>query len=218
MPKIRLDLHNHSNSSYDCRTTVSEFKRVFDADRIDRIAITDHSVIGLAFELKKIFGDRIVIGEEVMTNEGEIIGLFLSKEIPKGLSPEETIEEILKQNGLVYIPHPFDTRRSGIGKSPNHIDIMKRAHIIEVFNSRCFTQTPNNLALEFASKYNILKSVGSDAHTWDEIGRSYIEIEDFQSPQELLHNMKQASFIKRKTKLKYLFSPTVNKIIKKFNH
>ena len=216
MSKIRIDLHVHSNTSYDCCTQIEQFRKVFERGVVDKIAITDHSKIGLAFELKKIFGDKIVIGEEIKTNEGEIIGLFLSKEIPKGLSPEETIDEIRKQNGVVYIPHPFDKRRSGIGKSKRYEDIIKRADIIETFNSRCFTQKPNGIAKEFATSHNIIKACASDAHMPGEIGRSYIEIEDFNDASTFMENIKNANLNRRKTKFRYLLSPTFNKIIKKF--
>ena len=214
--KIRFDPHIHSETSYDCRTTIDQFKKAFELNKIDKIAITDHSKINLAFKLKELFGDKIIIGEEILTTHGEIIGLFLEKEIPRGLSPEKTIEEIRKQNGVVYIPHPFDARRSGIYQYDNYKEILMMADVIEVFNSRCFTQKPNNLAFEFAQKNNLIQGVGSDAHNWQEIGKSYIEIDEFSNKDEFLINLKQASLVKRKMNLKYIFTPTINKILKKF--
>jgi len=214
--RVKIDLHVHSESSYDCLTKIEDFKRVFDFGKIDKIAITDHSKIDLAFKLKELFGDKIIIGEEIMTNSGEIIGLFLTQQISRDLSPEKTIEEIRKQNGVVYIPHPFDKRRAGIYKYENYISILKQADVIEVFNSRCFTQLPNRLAQAFAKENKKLQGIGSDAHNWHEIGSSIVEIDDFSNASEFLKNLSSVNLIKRKTKLRYAFTPTMNKIIKKF--
>lgn len=213
--KIKIDIHVHSETSYDCLTTLEDFKNILNSNRLDKIAITDHSKIGLAFELKEIYGDRIIIGEEIMTTHGEIIGLFLHKEIPRGLSPEETIEEIRKQGGIVYIPHPFDKRRSGIFRYDNYVEILKSADIIETFNSRCFSQIPNQLAKAFAYENMMPEGVGSDAHNADEIGRSYLEMDDFSDAKEFLENIQSATLVKRKMRIKYIFVPTLSKYLKK---
>lgn len=214
--KIKIDLHMHSESSYDCLTSLEEFKKVLDSNVLDKIAITDHSKIDLAFKLKEIYKDRVIIGEEIMTTDGEIIGLFLTKEIPRGLTPEKTIEEIRKQNGVVYLPHPFDKRRSGISKYSNYLSIIKNADIIEVFNSRCFSQIPNKIAQQVAIDQHKLEAAGSDAHSAREIGRSYIEMEDFVTKDEFLINLRSASLCKRKMKFVSLFDPSISKLKKKF--
>lgn len=214
---IKVDLHVHTNSSYDCCTTLEEFRKLFSRNLVDKIAITDHSVIGLAFELQKEFGDKIIIGEEIMTSGGEIIGLFLTKEIPKLLTPEKTIEEIKKQGGIAYIPHPFDIRRSGIGKWIEYEKIMKSADIIEVYNSRCFTQTPNEQARKFAEENRKLMSAASDAHDWKDVGTSYVVLENFKSPKEFLKNMEKAVLSENKMTMRGFFSPAKSKIHKKFD-
>jgi len=210
-----VDLHIHSESSYDCRTTFEEFKTVLQNNIIDKIAITDHSCIGLAYKLQQEFGDRIIVGEEIMTSHGEITGLFLTQEIPAGLSPEHTIEEIKKQGGIVYIPHPFDKRRSGIIHYTGYKHILKKADILEVFNARCFTQAPNIAAKTYALDENKLQAVGSDAHSPSEIGRSYLEMDDFTNSKEFLRSLASAHLICRKMKWKSYITPTYNKIMKK---
>jgi predicted metal-dependent phosphoesterase TrpH len=214
---IKVDLHVHSDSSYDCCTTIEEFRYAFDQGVINRIAITDHSVIELAFELKTLFGDKIIVGEEVMTSGGEIIGLFLTKQIPKLLTPEKTIEEIRKQGGVVYIPHPFDLNRSGIGRYEHADKIMEMADIVEVFNSRCFTQTPNEKAHEYAEMHDCIVSAASDAHDWKDIGTSFVELEDFATAEEFLVSMKKAVLHKHKMAMTGFLTPARNKLYKKLN-
>lgn len=216
--KIKIDLHVHSNSSYDCLTTIEEFRAFLNSNKVDKIAITDHSRIDIAFKLKEEFGNRIIIGEEIMTTHGEIIGLFLKKEIPRNLSPENTIEEIRKQKGIVYIPHPFDRRRAGIGKYKKYVEILKSADIIETFNSRCFSNIPNLLASKFASQNSKIESVGSDAHNISEIGRSYLIMDDFSDEIEFMENIQSAALVKRKMRLRYIFAPSIYRIIKKIKN
>jgi predicted metal-dependent phosphoesterase TrpH len=196
---------------------VNDIREVFEAGEIDYIAITDHSRIELAYELKKEFGDKIIIGEEIMTTHGEIIGLFLEKEIPKFLSPEETVEEIRKQGGLVYIPHPFDGRRSGIEKYEKYEEILDAADIIEVYNSRCFTQTPNEEAYEYALSHEKLMAAASDAHGPKDIGVSFVEVAPFSNAVEFLDRMKNATLSRNKMHVRGFFSPTKSKIQKRLN-
>lgn len=214
--RVRVDLHVHTDSSPDCCTVLEDFEAIFESGVIDKIAITDHSIIGLAYDLKKRFGDRIIVGEEIMTTGGEIIGLFLEKEIQKHLSPEDTIHEIRKQNGVIYIPHPFDYRRSGIQNYENYEAIMKDSDIIEVFNSRCLVNTPNEKAENFAKEQGILMAAASDAHGPKDIGTSYIEINDFKNVEDFLLNMRDAVLVKNKMTVRGFFSPTKSRIQKRF--
>lgn len=152
--------------------------------------ITDHNTIEGALRYKKLYKD-VIIGEEIKTQNGEIIGIFLNKAIPKGLSMAETLEKIKSQGAISYVPHPFDAmRRSAVQK----IDF--KADIIEVFNSRVIKQEYNKMAENFANENNLIKAVGSDAHLISEIGTSYAEMEEFGSEKEFLKNLKKAKLIK----------------------
>jgi len=129
---------------------------------------------------------NVIVGEEIMTNSGEIIGLFLNEEI-KPTSLEESIEAIKDQDGIVYIPHPFDRLRKA---SISNKHLVRYADIIEVFNSRCVYVQDNEKARQLVKENNLLAGAGSDAHTNFEIGNAYVEIEEFESKKEFLKNLK----------------------------
>jgi len=150
---------------------------------LDCIAITDHNTLDGALHLAKISPFKVIVGEEVKTNEGEIVGLFLKKNIPPHMDLANTIEEIRSQGGIVYLPHPHKMDEESIIKNINSIEI------IEVYNGRNLKTVYNNYALEVTRKYNKLMAAGSDSHTPFEIGRVYFEMEDFTSPEEFLRNL-----------------------------
>lgn len=184
---MKIDLHVHSHYSECSILSLDKIRRLFIKKNIIPI-ITDHNTIkgNLKFKSK-------IIGEEIRTKEGEITGLFLNEEIKPFLTLEETIDKIREQDGLVYLPHPFDPFRNGI--------VNKNADIIEVFNSRCIDNNSNKKALDFASKYNLIKAVGSDTHTSFEVGNAYIIMEDFNDKKEFLENLKKANFFTKKSNI-----------------
>jgi predicted metal-dependent phosphoesterase TrpH len=111
---LKVDLHTHSVASPDGGISESQYQQVLNKGTLNCIAITDHNEVDFAIAMNKKFGDKIIVGEEIMTTQGEIIGLFLTEKVPAGLSPEETVKQIRKQGALVYIPHPFETFRHGL--------------------------------------------------------------------------------------------------------
>lgn len=151
---------------------------------INCVAVTDHNSIECALELKKTAPFTIIVGEEIRTTQGEIIGYFLSERIPRGLSPEETISRIRAQGGLVCVPHPLDRLRPSALEPKALRRVLPLIDIIEVFNAR----TPLNRDLErarrLAEECGLLASAGSDSHTPKEIGNAYVEIPEFSTPQE----------------------------------
>jgi predicted metal-dependent phosphoesterase TrpH len=181
---MKVDLHVHTNYSSCSILKIDTLKKL--CKKFDIYpAITDHNVIAGAKKFK-----NCILGEEIMTKEGEIIGLFLNGQIKKGLSIEETIDKIKEQGGIVYVPHPFDWRRRSQVKRTNF-----KMDMIEVFNGRIWQQSLNEKAKEFAKKNKITMGVGSDTHTPFELGRIYNEIEEFNSPKEFLKNMKKAKLV-----------------------
>jgi predicted metal-dependent phosphoesterase TrpH len=127
---------------------------------------------------------NIIVGEEITTHKGEVIGLFLSEEIKPG-SLEEVIDEIRDQDGIVYVPHPFDRMRKSRLKGKLNTD-----HILEVFNSRCIYKEDNRKALQFAVENDLPMGSGSDAHTNLEIGMAFVRMEEFNSKKEFIENLK----------------------------
>src|SRR5439155_14699260 len=145
---------------------------------IDVIAITDHNRIEAKLEFRDTVGQRCIVGEEVRTTEGEIIGLFLEEFIPPRLSPEETIAEIKRQGGVVYVPHPFDRIRRGVITPEALHRVAPLLDAVEVLNARLHSASQNGEALRFAQERGLLQA-GSDAHTAFEVGRAGVEMADF---------------------------------------
>jgi len=197
---IRADLHVHTCYSIDCCTPLEEIvKHCLETD-INCLAVTDHDTIAGALKLREIAPFKIIIGEEIDTSAGELIGLFLNEEIPPALSPQETIARIKSQGGLVDIPHPFGRWPGYNCKKLRAPEIISQVDIIEVFNSATLLPSSKK-AWNLALKYNLAPSAGSDAHTLDEIGRAYVEIAEFDSPAGFLVSLSQGLTFGRRTGL-----------------
>jgi hypothetical protein len=160
---------------------------------INCLAVADHNTIEGALKLKGMAPFKVIIAEEIMTSTGELMGLFLTKVIPKGLSPQETIAQIKNQGGLVGIPHPFGRPAFlSLRVKPSNLlsgEILSQVDIIEVFNSRTPFPGSSAKAQSLALKYRLPASAGSDAHTLSEIGRAYVEMPEFNSPSDFLNSL-----------------------------
>jgi predicted metal-dependent phosphoesterase TrpH len=181
-PLLRVDLHCHSQASFDCLSRPEEILAAALRRGIDRLAITDHNAIDGARRLHALDPERIVIGEEVKTREGvDIIGLFLRELIPAGTPARETCERIHEQGGVVYMPHPFDRRRAGGGKLLD--ELAELIDVVEVHNARTSARL-NRQAEAWSRRRGTLMGAGSDAHTPAEIGRGYLEAPCFEPNRE----------------------------------
>lgn len=165
---------------------------------LDCIAVTDHNTIDGALEVQRLASFRVIVGEEIKSQGGEIIGLFLKEAIPRGLSSLETVQRIKEQGGLVSIPHPFDHfRRSVIDKQALY-EILPYVDIVEAFNARNTLPGDNRKALDLAIEHNILTSAVSDSHTPMEVGRTYVEIQDFDgTPSGLREALSKGNLVSR---------------------
>ncbi len=164
---ILADLHLHTSWSADCSVEVEDVLDSAEAAGLGAIAVTDHNVFGGALEAVELARGRdliVIPGEEVKTDgQGEVIGLFLKEEIPRGMSFEDTVAAIKAQNGLVYVPHPFDRMHSIPKPSTLHRHLAD-IDVFEVYNARLLFEAYNDEALRFARKYNLTMGAGSDAH------------------------------------------------------
>ena len=194
---IKIDLHTHSIISPDGAGSITEnnFKEFLEKGILDCIAITDHNETSFAINLQKKLGNKIIVGEEIKTCDGEIIGLFLKKTIPAGLNVKETIHEIRKQNGLVYIPHPFETIRKSL-KLPVLEEIISNIDIFEVFNGRGRFYGKTKKASEFAKKYDLIASSSSDAHGYRGIGNTFVTIDTIPNRNTLKQLLKNGKLQK----------------------
>ncbi|MBE0429270.1 MAG: glycosyltransferase [Thermoleophilia bacterium] len=204
---ILADLHMHTSFSSDCRTAPEELLAACEESGLAAIAVTDHNTIEGAVATASMAppGLMVIVGEEIKTSEGEIIGLYLSEEIPRGLSPEETIRHIKRQGGLVYVPHPFDP----LHKTPSYETLARNAadiDIIEVYNPRIAFASFNEKARRLARKYGIPGAAGSDCHVAAGVGTAMISLRPFNGPQELLLSLREADIIRSRVSPIYLHS------------
>lgn len=176
---LKADLHVHTEYSGDCLTSIDRIISACRRRGIDCIAVTDHNEIRGALLLQEEAPFKVIVGEEIRTGRGEIIGYFLTKPVKPGLSPARTVEEIRKQGGLVCVPHPFDRLRSSRLDSAALAEIADEVDLIEVFNSRNVYNNDNIKAEEYARTRGIPVTVGTDAHWPWEIGRTYMNIPEF---------------------------------------
>ena len=206
-PLIDVDLHMHTDHSHDCATPVEALLATARDRGLGASAVTDHNEVSGALEAQRKaadFGVKVIVGEEVKTgHQGEVIGLFLQEKIPRGLTLQETIAEIKRQGGLVYVPHPFD-RLHAIPDYEHLLDVVEDIDAIEVFNPRIALPAFNEEAVRFAAKYRIVGGAGSDSHVAQGLGSVRIRMRDFDGPQEFLESLREADIVGRPSSLYYV--------------
>jgi predicted metal-dependent phosphoesterase TrpH len=202
---IDVDLHMHTDHSPDCATPVEVLLGTARERGLGAIAITDHNEISGALEAReKAQGVKVIVAEEVKTaHQGEVIGLFIEEKIPRGLSLQETIAEIRRQGGLVYVPHPFD-RLHAVPDYEHLLDVLDDVDAIEVFNPRVAISAFNEEAVRFAAKYRIVAGAGSDAHVAQGLGSVRIRMRDFDGPEEFIESLRDADIVRKPTSLLYV--------------
>lgn len=206
---IVCDLHMHTSWSHDCSTEPEELVEYAEAVGLGAIAVTDHNVFGGALATVEAARGRdlvVIPGEEVKTDgQGEVIGLFLTEEIPRGMSFAETLAAIRDQGGLVVLPHPFDRMHA----VPDAATLHRHLHeidVFEVYNARLLFETSNDEALRFARKYNLLMGAGSDAHVLPGVGTGALRMRAFDGPEDFLLSLRSAEILRRPKSLLYLQS------------
>ncbi|MHC4255127.1 MAG: PHP domain-containing protein [Planctomycetota bacterium] len=194
-------MHAHTCFSKDGFITAEALIQQCRKKQIDCVCITDHNTMRGVSEFTKQNEIKIIAGEEIESRAGEIIGLFLNEEIPPGLTLEQTVDEIKQQEGLVYLPHPFDEFRNSAVKIEEAEKIKDKIDFIEVYNSRTLNPKYNRLAQQYASDNRIIPVVGSDCHHEFEIGHCTMVIDDFDGPCSFLENLRSATYSARKCPL-----------------
>jgi len=211
---IKADLHIHTCYSVDCLTPLEKIVERCLKLSINCIAVADHNTITGALKLRDIAPFRVIVAEEILTPVGEIMGMFLSEEISRGLSPQEVISRIRSQGGLVAIPHPFGRSMPWNASILTSTAILSQVDIIETFNSR--TPFSNSIARagKLAKEQAKAASAGSDAHTLGEIGRAYVEMPEFDGPDAFLLSLAQGKIFGQKSSYLAHFASTWAKIRK----
>jgi predicted metal-dependent phosphoesterase TrpH/glycosyltransferase involved in cell wall biosynthesis len=208
-PWIIADLHMHTSWSHDCSIDAEELVDHAESEGLGAIAVTDHNVFGGALEAADYAQGRdliVIRGEEVKTDDqGEVIGLFLEREIPRGMSFSDTVAAIREQGGLVYVPHPFDRLHAIPDPRTLHRNIAE-IDVLEVYNARLLFEAFNDEALRFARKYNLTMGAGSDAHVLQGVGTGALRMRAFRDPEEFMISLRSAEVLRRPKSLAYLQS------------
>jgi predicted metal-dependent phosphoesterase TrpH len=208
-PWIVADLHMHTSWSYDCQVDPAELIDHAEGEGLGAIAITDHNVFGGALETLDLARGRdlvVIPGEEIKTDaQGEVIGLFLEREIPRGMSFADTVAAIREQGGLVYVPHPFDRMHTVPDAATLHRHLAD-IDVFEVYNARLLFEAHNDEALRFARKYDLTMGAGSDAHVLQGVGTGALRMRAFRDPEEFLISLLSAEILRRPKSLAYLQS------------
>ena len=193
---VRVDLHSHTMWSGDSTTTPDELEQAVVESGLDVLCITDHNAIRGAEQLAATLPCRVVVGEELRTHAGEIIGLFLTERIPVGTSPLAAAAGIREQGGLVYVPHPFDPVRRNLAE-PALLELVGAGLVdaIEVRNAKTSLESLNRRAAQFAVDHSVLPGAGSDAHVPDALGAAYVEMPDFDGPAEFLTSLARGRIV-----------------------
>jgi predicted metal-dependent phosphoesterase TrpH len=215
---LKADLHVHTCHSADSTSPPDKIVQHCLEIGINCLAVTDHNCISGALEVERIAPFTVIVGEEVLTTRGEIIGLFLSEEVPRHLSPAETAARIKGQGGLVCIPHPFDRFRPHSRLRRDALEsILPDVDLIEVFNSRTLALRDSERALRFAQSHGLPGTAGSDAHVLREVGRSFVEMPEFNGAQDFLNALGHARIFRRRTSPLIHFCNIRNRLVRLFD-
>ncbi len=180
-------MHMHTEYSRDSRVALADFAELARTAQLGAVCITDHDTIEGGLRVREMnTGLQVIVGEEITTADGELVGLYLEKKVAPGLTAEHTIDLIHEQGGLAYVPHPFSRNRRRHLRRAALERVASTLDIVEVFNAREAASSSNVQALAFARAHDLPGGVGSDSHRRIEIGRAYVDIATFATPQELL--------------------------------
>ncbi len=210
----KIDLHTHSIASPDGGISPSQYEKAITTGLVDYVAITDHNHIDMAIGLQQQLGDKIIVGEEIMTTDGEIIGLFLTSLVLPGQSVQETIRQIKVQNGIVYIPHPFETLRKGLHPAILE-EFFQDVDVIEVCNGRAFLQNRSEQAVVWARLNHMPSAASSDAHGLKGLGATFVSIDKPPTRENIIQQIASGKLLTDRPGLRALLYPKYHRLRKK---
>lgn len=185
----RFDLHLHTTASPDSLLTPAQLLTACRRRRLTGVAVTDHNRTAGALELAHQAPPdvQIIVGEEVLTTRGELLGLFLREPVADGLTPEETARAIRAQGGIVGVSHPYDPWRLALdGAALLALWQAGLLDFIEGRNGRTWMSRHNRRAVALGRRLGLPLSAGSDAHSAWEVGCCAVVVPPFHGPQEFL--------------------------------
>lgn len=182
---LKVDFHCHTSYSKDSLCSPEKLLATCQRKGIERVVVTDHNTILGALHAQTLDPQRVIVGEEIMTLEGELLAAYVTEEVPRGLPAEEAIARLRAQSAFISVSHPFDVQRSGHWKKTDLLRILPLVDAIETFNARCLLKEYNTQAQAFATEHNLPGTVGSDAHAAFELGRATLLLPDFHDAESL---------------------------------
>lgn len=194
---LTTEFHCHTIYSGDSLTKPESLIRSARKKGLQRVIVTDHNSIAGARAAHRLDPELIIVGEEIKTNRGEILAAFVTEEIPKDLTPQETIRRLRDQGAFISVSHPFDVLRSGHWEEEDLLEIVPLVDAIETFNARCMRAAYNTRAGEFARRHGLAGTAGSDAHAAFELGRGHLVLPDFADADGLRAVIRQARAVTR---------------------
>ena len=190
---LRVDLHLHSHYSHDGKSSLDELIASARDSGLDRIALTDHNTVEGALALVRVAPHLAIAGEEIKTREGEVIGLFITRRVPPFLAPEEAMDLIHGMGGLTYVPHPLDRHRANF-LPERVVNLANRIDIIETYNPWA-DASANRAAAQLAEDLGKVAATGSDSHAADELGRSWMEMDEYSDVEDFLEKLRYARHV-----------------------
>lgn len=212
---LKVDLHTHSVASPDGGITLEQYIHAIDHNLLDFIAITDHNTTKMAVEIQKALGKKIIVGEEIMTLQGEIVGLYLKETIRPHQTLQATVKEIKAQGGVVYVPHPFETVRKGISED-QLLTIADDVDIVEVYNGRAFAQNRGPQATTWARLNGKACAASSDAHGFKGLGSAYTIIDNEPNSKTLAQLVLHGKRNMERPPLRTLLYPKMHRLKRMF--
>jgi predicted metal-dependent phosphoesterase TrpH len=196
-PSLRVEFHCHTLYSKDSLTSLDVLLETCRKKGIDRVVVTDHNRITGALRAQEMDPERVIVGEEIMTQKGELLAAYVREEVPKGLPPLEAIQRLREQGAFISVSHPYDYQRGGAWKENDLLEIAPLVDAIETFNARCLEAHTNELAAAFAREHNLPGTAGSDAHASFELGAANLLVPAFDGPESLKAALWQAKPLAR---------------------
>jgi predicted metal-dependent phosphoesterase TrpH len=190
------EFHCHTVYSRDSLTLPKKLVEACRRKHIDKVVVTDHNTIEGALRCKELSPETVIVGEEILTQKGELLAAFVTQRVPPGLSPMETVSRLREQNAFISAAHPFDRYRSGCWTEAALLEILPYIDAVETFNARCLLPRFNRRARDFAAEHGVPGTFGSDAHAAFELGRGLLRLPYFDDAQSLKLALKNAEAFK----------------------
>ncbi len=213
---MKVDLHTHSNASPDGGLRPEHYRHMLTSGNLDVIAVTDHNTIAAALRLRAELGEGIIVGEEISTDGGDIIGLYVTRAVPAGLPAREAVRLVHEQGGLVYVPHPFVRLRSSAG-TRLLASLAGQIDILEVHNGRTLGRWHNAEAQAWAVTHSLPGAASSDAHGISGWGKTYTIVPETPTVHTLPALLLRATYHLGQPSLRAMLYPGANRLRKRFS-